>query len=178
MNAWIPVGILILIIFTSLPLTPSLWNAGLKFFGASFNKIPYIIFVGIFMAFAVHMIRRRADFGLSGFLSVGVLIAVYLGLMLYLCHYPADRIHFAEYGVLAFLLRRAFCLRLNKLRANMFSLFVAGGIGILDECIQYFLPNRVFEVRDIVTNLLAAALGLALVAVLVRPNSRKVGTES
>jgi len=175
MSAWVSVGIVVIIIVISLPLTPLLWNAGLNVFGPWFNKSGYVIFAGAFMVFAVYMIRRRASFGLSGFLLVGALAAVYIGLMNYLCQYPADQIHFAEYGLLAFLLHRAFCLHFNKLKANAFSFLVAGCVGILDECIQYALPNRVFEMRDIMTNLLAAALGLALVAVLVRPNSRKVG---
>ena len=172
MGAWVSVGIMVIIIIVSLPLTPVLWRAALKVFGPWFNAIGYVVFAVVFLAFLAHMIRHRADFGFFGFLLVGSLAAVYLYLLRYLCHYPADRVHFAEYGLLAYLLRRAFRLDVSSAKAYIYGLLCAAGFGVLDECIQYMLPNRVFEVRDILTNVLAAALGLLVVALVIRPDSR------
>ncbi len=173
MRAWVSVGIMMFVIIISLPLAPVLWKAGLKTFGPIFNSIGYGIFGGILVGLALHMVRDRSGFGALRPLSLFGLAIVYLFLLRYLCRYPADRIHFVEYGLLAYLAYRPFRIDFSNTKAYIFGFLVATGFGVLDEGIQYLLPNRVFEMRDVVTNAAACVLGLLVVAVLRKPASSK-----
>jgi len=42
-------------------------------------------------------------------------------------------------------------------------------VGLADEAAQYFHPQRVFDLRDVVTNALSAALAMGAAALLARP---------
>jgi len=98
---------------------------------------------------------------------------VYFYLLKYQCRYPAERLHLIEYGLLAYLSYRALRLDLPEMRAYVSSFFIASGFGLFDEAVQYVLPDRVFEVQDAVTNVLAAAVGLMVVRVLLRPGASR-----
>ncbi len=76
----------------------------------------------------------------------------------------AERSHMFEYGLLAILIFEALRERRDngiKIKFPAFiAFFVTGTIGLLDECIQYFLPYRVFHIVDIGFNFLASAFGI------------------
>jgi len=73
---------------------------------------------------------------------------------------PAERLHLIEYGVLAFLIYRALILDLKKPWAYGGAFILTSLIGWGDEGIQYLLPNRYYEFRDVCLNSASAALGL------------------
>lgn len=76
---------------------------------------------------------------------------------------PEERLHFIEYGVLAYLLHRALLMDWGRAPAYGWALVLATLIGAGDEGIQYLLPNRYFQFSDICLNSASAALGLILV---------------
>src|SRR5688572_10165783 len=80
-----------------------------------------------------------------------------------------ERVHFIEYGAIAFLFYRAF-RPLGD--AATFILPVLAGliVGTFDEWLQWFIPNRVGEARDVFLNLIAIACGLAFGAALEPPS--------
>jgi hypothetical protein len=160
---------MMLLILALLPLTPILWEHALDIFGDSFDLIGYVLIALVFVCLAVYMVRRRTVNGLLGFFALAAFAVMYYILLQYLCRYPGDRVHFLEYGLLAYLLRRAFRFDFSSAKSYALSFLIGGGFGAVDEGIQYVLSNRVFEVRDILINVIAAALGLLVVAVLVRP---------
>ena len=76
----------------------------------------------------------------------------------------AERSHMFEYGMLAILIYEALVeRRLNGIKIKfpaLIAILGAGTIGLLDECIQYFIPYRVFDIVDIGFNYLASAFGV------------------
>ena len=76
----------------------------------------------------------------------------------------AERSHLIEFGVVAVLIYEAFRERMARGRrvpmAPVLTVLLTGLVGTLDECIQLFLPNRVFDPVDIVFNILAAAMAV------------------
>ncbi len=71
---------------------------------------------------------------------------------------PAEvRLHFVEYGVLGGLFYLAFQARGARL-ASLWAIAATGAAGWLDEGIQYLLPNRWYDLQDVVINLVAGAL--------------------
>ena len=80
-----------------------------------------------------------------------------------------ERIHFSEYGLLAFLTFRL--LRHWKRSRWVYGWTLVGAclIGFLDELVQGLLPNRVYDLRDIWMNGLASSIGLIVVVLLFDP---------
>lgn len=87
------------------------------------------------------------------------LIAVYLLFFLRLGR-PEHRSHLMEYSVLAICIHRAIIERFKQenqiLKPAILAFVLTLTIGMLDECIQIFLPSRVFDPIDMLFNGLAA----------------------
>lgn len=81
----------------------------------------------------------------------------------------AERTHLIEYGVVAILIYAALTERASQGRRvpilALLAILATALIGILDECIQAFSPNRVFDPQDMLFNVLAAIMSvIALMA--------------
>ncbi len=90
-----------------------------------------------------------------------MLLLILLAAAFILSHTPEERLHFLTYGLLGWL----FSWTLEEQQVSLFwpLLFVwLAGTG--DELIQGLLPNRVFDLRDILFNGIAGAAGIAIFA--------------
>lgn len=77
--------------------------------------------------------------------------------------------HFAEYLVFGALLANAFSCRLGLGKSFLLALLCASAYGLTDEFHQYFVPTRMCDPLDWLTDTLGAALGsLACVLALRR----------
>lgn len=83
-----------------------------------------------------------------------------------LISFPIERVHFVKYGTLAFLLFFSFTSN-NNYRRFVENTLLTSLVGLLEECIQIWIPDRVFDYRDIVLNILASFFG-SLLAVSVK----------
>ena len=81
----------------------------------------------------------------------------------------SEKIHFLEYGLLGLLLCKALSFHIKDKLAYPLAVVGVYCIGLLDEGVQWALPNRVGEFRDIGINLLAGTLTVILVALVLRP---------
>ena len=92
-----------------------------------------------------------------GFATIGVMLIFRLG--------APERSHLMEYGILAIFIYKAFAERLGVeksfLVVGMLAFLTTSFLGILDEGIQYFVPQRVFDPEDILFNMLAAFMAVA-----------------
>ena len=91
-----------------------------------------------------------------GFSTVFLLFFLRLGL--------AERSHLIEYCVLAIFIHQALLERKNNVKDMpppwLLALLLTFFIGVIDECIQIFLPDRVFHDEDIIFNGLAALMAI------------------
>lgn len=105
-------------------------------------------------------------------LALGVM-AVYLMVFVRM-EIPEERTHLIEYGVLAIFVHEAIKERFRLTKIVFFpaliSILITALFGIFDECIQAILPNRVFDIRDMIFNALAGimAVGISTGMVWVR----------
>lgn len=111
---------------------------------------------------------RRRSFGrLEGLVFAGF-GAVFAAAVL-LAKMPEEKLHFLQYGLLGFLLHhacreRAARLGRGELGATLTGIVLAGAIGWGDEGIQALLPNRYYDPRDIVWNLLGSSIVILALA--------------
>jgi hypothetical protein len=105
----------------------------------------------------VQRLWRRAGF------TERVMFAAVLGLYalgLALLEVPQERLHYAEYGVLAGLLYFALGRHQSRLVALLGAILVTTALGYLDEVLQGALwERRYFDWRDVQLNFQAAVLG-------------------
>ena len=129
---------------------------------------------GLFLVVAVPVVyslaRRRAP--LRAWIVLAAAGAVYLVLAVAM-EVPQERLHLVEYGALAILLRAAFAESAavrprgaHSTNVDLRSLLAATAIGWLDEAMQGILPNRMYDLRDVGFNALAAAVALGAAAAL------------
>lgn len=95
--------------------------------------------------------------------------AMYAGTLMYIDH-SEERIHVIMYGVVALLIYSAFLERATHDRRVPFHVILViaatAVIGSIDELIQLTLPNRVFDLVDILYNILASVMAVLLNASL------------
>ncbi|MCB0359333.1 MAG: VanZ family protein [Bdellovibrionales bacterium] len=70
---------------------------------------------------------------------------------------PIERIHLLKYGSLAAFLSFSFIR--PPFHPSLIGFVGAATIGVVEECSQLLLPDRVFDLRDIALNLAGSALG-------------------
>ena len=73
-------------------------------------------------------------------------------------HVPVEKIHFIEYGILSLMLYKAFFTDRSDFTIFLKALCFGYLIGLLDEFIQYLLPNRFGEIIDTIWNGLSVGL--------------------
>jgi hypothetical protein len=106
-----------------------------------------------------------------GGMEIGValgVLAVYL--MLFARMGIPERTHLFEYGVVAVFVYEALTERASQGRKvplpALLAILATSLVGLLDECIQLFLPSRVFDPVDIMFNVFAAAMAVTASAAL------------
>ena len=79
-------------------------------------------------------------------------------LMSWQLYFP-EKMHILEYGILGYLALKDLSRENGRIKNVIYALCFVTLIGVLDEGFQRILPYRVFELRDIGTNILSGILG-------------------
>ncbi len=115
----------------------------------------------------VHIISNRERYSVGQYLWFALISCLY-GLILYIVDVPEEQVHFIEYGILSGLIYIALKLDIhNNVYVYFLSAFIVFAFGAVDEIIQWILPNRVFDIRDIVLNGIAGILVQILIAMVI-----------
>ncbi len=169
---WTWTAIVVVTIYASLGIAPAISG-----FLRSEGVLGVTFAVGMLLvgsaAVAQGMSRRPGGAEIAVVLSV---VAVYL-LVLVRISLPEERTHLIEYGVVALLILEALRERRRSGRAvpsaPWLAIGAASAIGLVDEAIQLMLPNRVFDVVDVVFNIIAATLAVGASTALAWARNRR-----
>ncbi len=130
-----------------------------------------VMFLAILSLVLAHIISNRERYSLSQYLWFSFICCLY-GLALCIVDVPEEKIHFIEYGVLSALIYLALTHDINNRSIYFLSSLIVFVFGAIDEVIQWVLPNRIFDIRDIVLNGTAGILVQLLIAMVI--SKRKV----
>lgn len=132
-------------------------------FNAIVNFGMVILFAALIFIFLkrVHIQRK------STYLLLSVSLVMYVAALRWL-QIPEERIHLLEYGFLAFLIYRAVILDWRSPQAYIAAFILTALLGWGDEGIQHLLPNRYYQVKDVLLNALSGGMGLFLTFVMRR----------
>ena len=130
--------------------------------GASFPLVSFLLAIFLVGATIVtHGLNTRPG-GVEVAVALGV-TAAYLLVFLRMASLE-ERSHLIEYGVVGVFIYEALAERASQGRRvpalPLLAVLATAALGLLDECIQAFLPSRVFDPIDILFNLLASAMAV------------------
>ncbi len=155
-NYWLVVWGYVLIIYLSLPFTPTLLSRLYRHFGKNGLEILFLGLSIFFLSGVYFFFKNSSLLATSLAIALSVII---LSLASFFLKLPGERIHFIEYAILGILIRRA--CRLSVWPSWLALVFVFA-VGVLDEFVQALLPNRVGELKDIWLNLAGGFWGIGL----------------
>jgi arylsulfatase A-like enzyme len=153
-----------LLIFATLPLFPTLWQHATRLFpgliqGLAHSLIP--LMAALLIGYALLIARKKDPLF---YIWSAVFVSAFGPLVYFYCEFTAERFHLAEYGLLVLLTYWTLQLRVKSLWIYLLVLIYTFSAGLLDEVIQGFLPNRVYEFRDVAINWTVSFLATGLVA--------------
>lgn len=112
-------------------------------------------------------------------IGVGLAVAAVYVLVAVRMVLPEERTHLAEYGVVALLMYEALLERRQNGRPlpapATLAIVATSLIGAADEAVQLAIPSRVFDLADIFTNTVAAALGVSARRLLALARRARTG---
>lgn len=156
---WIAVVIVLVGIYATLDQAPAIVEAlGIRLVTSVGDGLFFVLFISL-LVIPVFFIEKRPG---RAEIAAGVgIFAVYMMGWLRIGSLEA-RTHLFEYGLVAALIHEALLERQSNGRRvpvpTLLALVISIALGWLDEGIQSLLPNRVYDIIDIVFNTLAATM--------------------
>ena len=169
-KAWLVVIIWSLVIFATIPLARTIGELVAQQWGKEAFTYSVLVVIVVALAFAVFsVIRHRSAvagslFWLIATAAVFVIYTIQLGKKS-----PEEAIHFVQYGVLGVLVFRALAFKRHDVSIYFSAAVIGGMIGIVDEIIQWLVPQRQWDLRDVWINFFAVALVQVSIAKGLKP---------
>jgi len=168
--SWLWVALCALAIFFTVPLARSIQNfvtahIGRSAFGVAVLLAAGATFAGIFFVLYFRLKIRTV----KNYIWLALVSGAYVYFTLKLWKSPEEAVHFIEYGLLGFFLFRAFQHHIHD-KGIYLAAFLAGSfIGITDEILQWIVPGRYWDFRDVGLNALSSGLFQILLWKGIRP---------
>ena len=155
---WILIIIYVIFIYVSLPFFPTFISTLRGFISKeSLNLLSLALTISFFLMLSVWVYNKKYKAKQFLLIISPLMLLTYLSLSLDVW---VERIHFIEYAVLGILISRA--VNVINLQGIIYTGFLVTLIGAVDEIIQWFLPNRVGDMRDVFMNSVGGFSGLWL----------------
>lgn len=176
-TAWLAVVLWIVLIYTTIPFVRQLREAFIARWPAEAIGFGVMLVVLTATVGAIILLRRLQ----RPRKHVLWLLAVATATLLWtkdLMGQPEEAVHFLEYGVLGLLLYRALSFRVLDTTVFVAAALVGVIVGTVDEIIQWIVPGRYFDFRDIALNGGASVLIQIVIWRMARPSGRPVRLSS
>ncbi len=168
--SWMWVALCVVSIFLIVPIARSVRNLVEQHLSADFFGyfVIWAVVTACLIGFYLLWFRLRIR-SLTNYLWLTVIACVYIFFILRLWKRPEEAIHFLEYGLLGFLLFRALRHHFEDKSIYLTALLIGGLVGIFDEVLQWMIPRRIWDMRDIGLNALSCGLSQMAIWKGIRP---------
>jgi len=157
--SWLWVALNTLVIYLLIPLARAIqavvverWDRSL--FGYSVIVLTAVAFI-VTLYFLCFRLKIRK---ISNYIWLALTAGTYIYITANLREAPEEAIHFLEYGLLGFFLFRALQFNIKDRSIYMIAFLIGSLVGIFDEIIQWAVPLRYWDLRDVGLNALASGL--------------------
>ena len=162
--SWLWVILCALSIFLIVPVARAIRNFLEARWGVSlFGYSVLIVVIAVFLSGLYILWYRLKIRSFSNYIWLAAVALVYVFFTLRLWNRPEEAIHFLEYGLLGFLLYNALRHNINDKGIYFIAFLIGALVGIFDEALQWMIPRRVWDFRDLGIN--ALSVGLLQVAI-------------
>jgi len=166
LRAWLWVLLWSLAIFTTIPFARDIQKFVYATSGKGFFTYAVLFITGIVMLLLLFRLRIKNKEQYFWILLSGSLYS-YLTIMLR--KHPEEAVHLIEYGVLGYLLFRALSNHVQDRTVYITSVLFVSLVGLMDEFIQWMMPERFWGLRDIGINALAGGIIMLALWKGIRP---------
>ena len=170
--SWGSVGLCILAIFLVVPIARTLQ----KFVTAQWG--PKIYGIGVLAAIVLvsgtvlfHLLFRKKNRSPANYIWLSLVTVVYVYFTIKLWDSPIEAVHFLEYGLLGVLLFNALRFHVRDKSIYLIVFFIGMMVGIFDEVLQWAVPDRWWDIRDIGFNGISVGLSQIALWLGLRPVS-------
>ncbi len=176
LRRWRGTGLYVIIIFLTTPWLPEVVKLAARWSGLSIdqlvNYIKLVTLSGLAIALPLYLYLtgRHKD---RGCWCVLLLIGAVTGVLVANFGAPAEATHLLEYGGLGMVIFYTLAKEKDKpLSQGLYyqAAIITLLIGVADELYQGYLPNRYYDLNDIITNAVSGALGLLFLWGVVKPH--------
>lgn len=115
--------------------------------------------LGGWAALIVYALHTRPDRRVFRAVWLCLIGFSYASMLFLLIHFPAERLHLLEYGVLGALAWRATKEQTGVLRRGLRMAAFVATVSLLDEALQGLIHGRYYDNQDLLVNCLAGVLG-------------------
>ena len=171
-QAWLAVVFYLAFVFATIPLLPIAWGVLNEYTAGAVRYLGIVAVALAVLGATVGSWRSLRRHPWSSGLILVFVVSAYAYLLNRFAVYPAERLHLVEYGFVSFFLFRALALHMSHGAAYAMSFLLTAMVGFGDETIQWVLPERYFELKDVKLNIVSGGLGLLLVRFVLRPSHR------
>ncbi|NCA81883.1 MAG: hypothetical protein EOM72_03975 [Opitutae bacterium] len=169
-RSWLGVAAWVAFIYLSIPLARSVQEAVRDRGGkAAFLWLTFLCFAAAAGWIVRAMLRKQWTGRPAQILVLAAIGGLFSWLTWALRDNPEEAFHFVQYGGLSLLLFRALSHRLPDPSIYAVATLIGAAFGIFDELIQWVVPQRYFDYRDIGINAFAVGLVQVALAAGIRP---------
>jgi len=169
MALWVQAGLCAAVIFSFIPLARGLQKYVYSAFGKETFTYAVILIIAVLMVLYLYRLRLRMK-SVSQYVWLCLSGTVYIYSAVCLRGHPEEAVHLLEYGLLAFFVFRAVSYRIQDWTAYPSSWFIVLFAGSTDEFIQWMVPGRVGDLRDIGINIFAGTVFLVTLNKCYKPD--------
>ena len=167
--SWLYACIWSLLIFVTVPVARVIqvyvsehWGRDLFLYGV------VVIIVLLLIASLLLITGKRTATAMNYVWLIGI-ATVFIVYTIQLRGNPEEAVHFVQYGILSILVYRALTHRITDYGIYFVAFLLTSTVGLIDEALQWLTPNRVWGLKDIRLDAVAAALALLGVAMGLKP---------
>ncbi len=170
LKLWLWVLLFTILIYSTIPLARSFQkiiyaSVGKEFFTYS---VLFVIIAGLISILYALLFKLRVK-SISQYIWLIISGGMFIFFTIHLSHYPEEAVHLLEYGLLAYLVFKALSHRVRDWTVYISAVGLTAFIGTGDEFIQWLVPTRVWDYRDVQINAAAGAFFLIAISKGIRP---------
>ena len=171
-RSWIIVAAWSLIIFLTIPFARAIQSLFDSVFGSGVYLTASAI-IGAFFALIVivYLLRKPKRRILWRTAWLAGILGVSAWIMRNQLQTPAEALHFFQYGILSYLLFQAWSHHVRDWIIYPLAAVSVVLVATLDETIQWMIPGRYWDYRDIRLNMLAGVIVQAFIARVIKPSA-------
>ncbi len=173
--SWVWVFLCVLSIFMIVPIARTIRNYVEANWNVSFFGYMVLFVITAAFLFSLYVLWFRMKIrAFSNYFWLAAVALVYIFYTFKLWKRPEEAVHFLEYGLLGFLLFRALRHHIHDKSIYLIAFLVGALVGITDESIQWMVPRRIWDFRDLGLN--ALSVGLFQVAIWKGIRPKQMGS--